>query len=99
MMLSSLVYSLSQIFVEQIATEGFSTRLAYGLGFLALVAVVASLWFYVQLRSVQEKISENHSNLTEAQENQNKFHAVILYSWRPKLNVCCRQFWSSGEPN
>jgi len=74
-MLSSVIYGVSQIYIEQIATEGFSTRLAYGLGFLAVVAIFTSIWFYVQLQKVQKKAVQNQKDLAQAQSSQSEFRS------------------------
>ena len=74
-MLSSVIYGVSQIYIEQIATEGFPMRLAYGLGFLAIVAICASIWFYMQLQAVQKKVAQNHTDLTQAQSGQSEFRS------------------------
>jgi DNA repair exonuclease SbcCD ATPase subunit len=74
-MLSSVIYGVSQIYIEQIATEGFSTRLAYGLGFLAVVAILTSIWFYMQWQVVQKKVVQNQRDLTQAQSGQSEFRS------------------------
>ena len=74
-MLSSVIYSLSQICVDQIVRDGFTTRLSYGLGFIAFMAILMSLWLYMQLKGMRNQIAQTQSQLSAAQSEQGEFRS------------------------
>jgi len=71
-MLSTLL-GLNQLVIQQIANEGFVTRLAYGLGFLALAAILTSLWLNLRLRKLQAEMGAQKDELSSAEGSKNEF--------------------------